>query len=346
MNKICKTTGWLLLVLVLLLSMSVTAFAYTRIDVDAETSLTLKYVSGSAALAGADFRLYKVAEISETNQYTLTEDFEKYSVSLENLDSAGWLDLAATLAAYASRDGLTSAAKGVTSSAGTVTFSNLSVGLYLVVGSPITIGNYTYSPTSFLISLPSLNDEDVWEYDVTAEVKFEKDYEGGGTGTTRRTAVKVWKNGEGENQPKSVTVQLLQNSEVFSEVVLSEENNWEYTWESLPDGYNWQLVEKEVPDGYTVSVSQNGLKFTVTNAYTPDTPDTPYEPDTPDTPNTPNTPNTPDTPDTPDTPNTPDEPKLPQTGQLWWPIPLLAGCGLALFAAGWGLVFLKRKKDA
>ena len=39
-------------------------------------------------------------------------------------------------------------------------------------------------------------------------------------------------------------------------------------------------------------------------------------------------------------------PKLAQTGQLNWPIPLLAGCGVALFAIGWGLVFLVRKKDA
>lgn len=39
-------------------------------------------------------------------------------------------------------------------------------------------------------------------------------------------------------------------------------------------------------------------------------------------------------------------PKLVQTGQLNWPIPVLAVCGLALFATGWGLVFLKRKKDA
>ena len=39
-------------------------------------------------------------------------------------------------------------------------------------------------------------------------------------------------------------------------------------------------------------------------------------------------------------------PKLVQTGQLNWPIPVLAVCGVGLFAVGWGLVFLKRKKDA
>lgn len=38
-------------------------------------------------------------------------------------------------------------------------------------------------------------------------------------------------------------------------------------------------------------------------------------------------------------------PKLAQTGQLNWPVPVLAGCGVALFAAGWALVFLKRKDN-
>lgn len=36
--------------------------------------------------------------------------------------------------------------------------------------------------------------------------------------------------------------------------------------------------------------------------------------------------------------------KLPQTGQLNWPIPLLAGVGLLLFALGWGLRFGKKQK--
>lgn len=35
--------------------------------------------------------------------------------------------------------------------------------------------------------------------------------------------------------------------------------------------------------------------------------------------------------------------KLVQTGQLNWPIPILAISGVTLFAVGWGLVFLKRR---
>lgn len=107
---------------------------------------------------------------------------------------------------------------------------------------------------------------------------------------------------------------------------------------------------------------------TATKQTPPDTPDTPDKPDTPDTPETPETPDTPDEdnpnnpnapgPDNPDgwvlgahgekiylnNPNapSPDSPNgqvlgahgLPQTGQLNWPIPVLAVSGVVLVAAG------------
>ena len=57
-------------------------------------------------------------------------------------------------------------------------------------------------------------------------------------------------------------------------------------------------------------------------------------------PNTPNTPNKPDKPGTPDKPGS----RLPQTGQLNWPVPVLAGAGLVLFALGWRLCFGQRKR--
>ncbi len=45
-----------------------------------------------------------------------------------------------------------------------------------------------------------------------------------------------------------------------------------------------------------------------------------------------------------DPPPKPKDPELPQTGQLNWPVPMLAVLGLALFAAGWVLRF-GRKAD-
>lgn len=43
-------------------------------------------------------------------------------------------------------------------------------------------------------------------------------------------------------------------------------------------------------------------------------------------------------------PSKPPKPPLIQTGQLNWPVPLLAAAGTLLFAVGWALTFIKRKK--
>ena len=41
----------------------------------------------------------------------------------------------------------------------------------------------------------------------------------------------------------------------------------------------------------------------------------------------------------------PSDPKLPQTGQLNWPVPLMASAGLGLFLLGWVLCFRKKRAD-
>ena len=72
----------------------------------------------------------------------------------------------------------------------------------------------------------------------------------------------------------------------------------------------------------------------------PDTPDTPVSPGTPDNPVSPDSPDNPVSPENPDnpvSPSNPDKPVLPQTGQLNWPVPVLACSGVLLFAAGWVL---------
>ena len=97
----------------------------------------------------------------------------------------------------------------------------------------------------------------------------------------------------------------------------------------LPDGNGWIYDVDATP------------KVGATIPETPDIPDTPDVPDTPpgnpDTPDTPDTPDYPEQPDTPVYPSNPDKPVLPQTGQLNWPVPVLACSGVLLFAVGWVL---------
>lgn len=72
---------------------------------------------------------------------------------------------------------------------------------------------------------------------------------------------------------------------------------------------------------------------------------TPTEPDTP-TPTEPDTPTPPDPVEPPDTPPTPPvgPEKLPQTGQLKWPVPVLAALGMLLLLAG--SILMRRERDA
>ena len=139
-----------------------------------------------------------------------------------------------------------------------------------------------------------------------------------------------WEDGGHEaERPESIVVQLLCGGKVYDTVTLSQDNSWRYQWENLSAGCAWSVVEKTVPDGYTVTVDRQGLTFLVTNTCGEEQPEEPGEPEEPDTPDEP------DTPEEPETPGGQDEPKLPQTGLLWWPVPLLACCGLLLFLIGW-----------
>lgn len=128
--------------------------------------------------------------------------------------------------------------------------------------------------------------------------------------------MKVWNDaGQEHDRPKKITVQLLKNGEVYDTVILNERNSWRYIWNDLPKydknglPIEWRVVEL-TPEGYTVSITQESGTFVVTN--------TPKQPSV-----------------MPPT-DQPKEPTLPQTGELWWPVPVLAAAGLLLIAAGAG----------
>ncbi len=171
---------------------------------------------------------------------------------------------------------------------------------------------------------------------------------GGSTTYTDRTVTKLWKNDDAANRPSSITINVLNNGEVSSQITLSEANDWTYSWKTSSG--NWDVEEVNVPAGYISSVSRSGNDFTITNTYTGIVPEEPItDPEVPTTePTTPEEPITdPDVPTT-DVPGTPVEPiaepevplgDAPKTGDSSNAVPFAA---LAL-AAGAGLVIVRRK---
>ena len=113
--------------------------------------------------------------------------------------------------------------------------------------------------------------------------------------------MKIWEDrGYEQKRPSEVTMQLLRDGVVFDTVKLTKENNWRHTWKDLPAKHTWTIAER-APEGYTVQVGRSGITYTIRNTYVPPTPP----------------------------PTVPPKklPQIPKTGQLWWPVPVLAVLG-------------------
>lgn len=262
-------------------------------------------------IQGGGFTLYYVASIRVYGRVvrydTYGTDFAKSGIEIVNPEDT---ELAQQLAVYAEKNSLQGTTRKLDEN-GELRFENLNVGIYLIVQTRSIPGYYSVRP--FLVSVPASDENnDDWVYDVNASLKSElKPYTTGTTkpnggessvGITVFTARKEWSD-NGENRPKAVTVQLLRGDAVYDEIILSEENNWTFTWTWLDDAYTWSVREVNIPDGYSASYSTSGTETVITNTST-----------------------------------------LIQTGQLNWPVPLLAESGIILFAVGWVLIFIKKEK--
>ncbi len=282
-----------------------TAWGAGVIETDREAGLTLTCRQEGRAVTGVTFALYRAADVDPYGAYTLTGDFRDYPVLLDGQTAESWRLLARTLAGYVRRDGLTPQTTGTTDENGRVEFGGLRPGLYLALAEPMTENGEIFTAEPFLAALPELDTaSNTWNYQVQAAPKFT--VEPVPPEPVDRQVVKIWNDGGSAARPASVIVQLLKNGAVYDTVKLSEENSWRYGWTDLPAMENGQPVDWQVteltPEGYTVTVSREGETFLVTN--------------------------------TGHGSQNPGEPTLPQTGSLWWPVPLLAACGLICLALG------------
>ncbi|MBS4220696.1 Cna B-type domain-containing protein [Bacillus sp. FJAT-49711] len=75
---------------------------------------------------------------------------------------------------------------------------------------------------------------------------------------------KKWIDGDGENRPESIKVQLLDGDTVVAEKAVTARDNWKYTFNALPkydkNGNEINYIIKEVPiDGYISEVDGNNI---------------------------------------------------------------------------------------
>ncbi len=317
----------LLAAVMLLALLSAQALAAGRIDPEQEPRLCISYQDGSTPLAGAQFAIYLVATVDAYGELTPTDSFAQFPVEIRGENDDAWNALAMTLESYVLRDQVAPTDSGRTDRQGLLQFPNqqssLQQGLYLVLGQHLAQNGRIYTTAPFLLLLPSLDQQaNVWVYDVTAHPKHSSDPVPVEPQTVTRKVLKIWQDaGQEDKRPEEITVQLLCDGRVYDTVTLNAGNRWQHTWTGLDANHHWTVVEGQLKD-YTVALSREGITFVLTNTYAGAN-QPPVDPTQP--PVDPTKPST--------DPGRPGS-SLPQTGQLWWPVPVLIAAGLLLLLLG------------
>ena len=300
-----------------------------RIKTDAKTYMIVRYQFQGKAIPGANFKIWRVADVDDFCKFTAIDPFIdcEYTENLNQNDQESWKAMAHNLKQWVAKQGIEPNVTGKTDSVnGDIVFSEanknmLLPGLYLLVGEPPTIiGDYTYSSAPAMIYLPEINMKDNdWEYGTEADPVIIKPKGERGDDPdvdTKLKVIKTWEEyGYTDKRPESITVELLKNGKIERRAELSEKNDWRYTFENLPvneDGKwnEWTLDEVYFDDNYRSEITREGITYIVKNTYTGELP--PGDP----------------------------TPVLPNTGLLWWPVPVLAGLGVLFIVLGAG----KRRK--
>ena len=347
-----RIINFILMFFVVAMMMPVTASARGEIDLSQPGDLTLLYHSQKTEgsdeiipMVGESVNIYKIADVDKYGNYSIPEKYkDAFPITDINKikDQDSWRTIYQSLGGYIYNNNIRPSATAVTDEEGNAHFTDLELGIYYVGNMVNKIDNYVYSFASFLVAVPGLDENDEWvnpAYYVVGTVKCKITYE---PDIEYFEVLKNWNDSGYENyRPASIQVTIYCDGNEFAIVTLDSSNNWRYTWE-YEEGHEWTLAETVSGTyAYTTSLTVSGTTYRLTNTVVP--PETPHTPDTPDKPDEP-------TPEEPETPTIPDLPavlgairdlpqvlgarRLPQTGQLWWPIPILVIVGLAFIIIG------------
>lgn len=243
-------------------------------------SLTISYCYGETAFGDMEVKLYQIAEVSADFKYTLTQTFENSGLILNGIRTAGeWNVVRSTLEAHILANNIAPQVTALTNEEGNATFENLKTGMYLAIVSRAEQDGLHCRFDSALIALPGLGSDGRWQYQVSVNAKGEVLPPVDPDEIIEFKVLKLWRGDEGRNdRPKTIEVEIFCDGNSRETVVLSEENNWSYTWTAVDDGSTWTVVERNVPQGYTMTLEERQSTFVLTNTWTPTNPDDPEKP--------------------------------------------------------------------
>ena len=239
--------------LALLLAVLPLSVSAQELTLQPRGSISVTLASGEQPMAGAELSVYHIATVGINAggnlNYNFTRAFRDCGLFLEDPDMAEKLDVYVSQHTVASQTGITDAQ-------GKVLFGNLPLGLYLIRQIGDVEGFASCAP--FLVTVP-VETESGYQYHVDASPKTDV------VRLTDITIEKVWNTGSASNIPGSITVQLLHHDQVVETAILSSQNNWQITYENMPESDAYSIREVNIPQGFTATYRQTGYVFTVTN---------------------------------------------------------------------------------
>lgn len=239
-----------------------TADAKEGIDLNKDCNLTLNYYYDDYAFDNTNVEIYYIASVTSDFRYQLSSNFSNYPIKINGIKTENeWTSLEKTLEAYIIADNIKETFKE-TIEDNTITLKNITPGLYYIKTDKIDTKDYTLLFDNYLISVPDLNEDGSWNYDVSVYPKAEeyiRKYE-----KITYTALKQWID-DGTSRPKSINIEIYEDGILVETKTLSSDNNWTYSWTTDDDGSIWTVVERNVPDGYNVSIQKQTKNFIIIN---------------------------------------------------------------------------------
>lgn len=169
MKRILKN----LFLLLIILPIYVNDVKAEEIDINRKGNIIINNIYGNKPITGSDIHIYKVANVNNEDKFTYLSDYTLED-SLEVTSSSDWNDLATKIKNNIDINKINYINECKTNDEGKCSLSNLSVGLYLVTASEVTIGDYQYMSNPTLIAIPNHNEMDnslMYDLDVFLKVE-------------------------------------------------------------------------------------------------------------------------------------------------------------------------------
>lgn len=293
--------------------------------------------------------IYRAAEKNSNGSYVLTGDFAGYNVSLDVLTDSEFQDAADTLENYSKTDKIPPMNSAVTDKNGKVSFKISRPGLYLITGESWSGKDKRFIPSAMFIEITS-EKLDSNDPNITVYPKYViKDIP---TKNQKYSVSKKWTGDEEvlDKRPDFVKAEIYKDGVLLNTITLNESNNWTYSWTSEGD-HQWLVKEVDVDEFYNVVYKNSGYDFVIENHYDSSNgvkDDNEYGYGDSDNNGEGNGEGDADESNGSNggsSINGNENEKLPQTGQLWWPVPLLIASGFIFIAVGIRMNFEKEDKN-